>query len=308
MPMTLLEHSKTFQNPLQSGVVEIYARESSILRVLPFTNISGSAYAYNREDTLPGIGFRGINEGFAESVGVLNPLTESLVLAGGDMDVDKFLVETEGPERRATETALKIKAASLMFGAKFFKGSQAIDVRELDGLQSRLTGSQLIGAGSTSGGDALSLAKLDEAIDQTYQPTHIAMSKAMRRLLSTAARTSGVAGNLVWDKDEFGRQIALYNGLPILEIEQDNTGAEVLGFTEANPGGGSPASTSIYVMSLGSDTLFGIQSKPMQVTDLGEQDSKPVYRTRVEWYPGIVIRHPRAATRLNGIKLAAVVA
>lgn len=308
MPMTLLEYSKTFQNPLQSGVVQIYAQESAILRVLPFTSIAGNAYSYNREDTLPGIGFRGINEAFSESVGVLNPQTESLVIAGGDADVDKFLIDTEGAERRAIETASKIKAMSLVWGAKFFKGSTLTEAREFDGLQVRLGGAQLIGAGATSGGDALSLAKLDEAIDQTYQPTHIAMSKAMRRLLSAAARTSGVAGNLVWDKDEFGRQVAMYNGLPILEIEEDNTGAQVLGFTEANPGGGSPASTSIYVMSLGQDTLFGIQAAPPDVRDLGEQDSKPVFRTRVEWYSGLALRHPRAATRLNGIKNAAVVA
>lgn len=308
MALTLIEGAKTLNNPIDQAVVEIYAKESPILGVLPFMGISGNAYKYNREDTLPGIGFRGVNEAYTESTGVLNPLTEALVIAGGDLDVDTFIVQTEGGNRRAIETAMKIKALSLAWGAKFFKGDSVSSPAEFDGLQARLTGSQKVAAGNTSGGDALSLSLLDTAIDQTYAATHIAMSKAMRRRLTQASRNSSVGGILATTQDVFGRQIATYNGLPILEIDVDNTGTAVLGFTEANPGGGSAVGTSIYVLSLGLDTLCGIQNGLPRTKDLGEQQSKPAFRTRVEWYSGLVVRHPRAATRLWGIKDAAVVA
>lgn len=116
MALTLIEGAKTLNNPIDQAVVEIYAKEAPILGVLPFMSISGNAYKYNREDALPGIGFRGVNESYSESTGVLNPLTEALVIAGGDLDVDTFIVATEGGNRRAIETAMKIKALSLAWG------------------------------------------------------------------------------------------------------------------------------------------------------------------------------------------------
>ena len=57
----------------------------------------------------------------------------------------------------------------------------------------------------------------------------------------------------------------------------------------------------------GPGKLSGIQNGGMSVRDLGEQDSKPVFRTRVEWYAGIALWHGRAAARLRGISDAAVV-
>ena len=44
------------------------------------------------------------------------------------------------------------------------------------------------------------------------------------------------------------------------------------------------------------------------VRDLGELQTKPVMRTRVEWFPGIALFHPRAAARLWSIADAAVTA
>jgi hypothetical protein len=54
--------------------------------------------------------------------------------------------------------------------------------------------------------------------------------------------------------------------------------------------------------------LQGIQSGVMDVRDLGEVQAQPVVRTRVEWYAGIALFHPRAAARLWSIADAAVVA
>jgi hypothetical protein len=54
--------------------------------------------------------------------------------------------------------------------------------------------------------------------------------------------------------------------------------------------------------------LQGIQSGVMDVRDLGEQNSASVKRTRVEWFSGICVEHPRAASRLWSIGDLAVVA
>jgi hypothetical protein len=271
MSLTLVEAAKVAANngeDFRSAIIELYARSSDILRVLPFQDIDGSALKYNREETLPGVGFRGVNEAYTESTGVVNPIVEPLVIAGGKLDVDRYILKTMGENQRSIQEAMKIKALSLAWTKTFIKGSNSTEPREFDGLQTRFIGDQLIAAGATSGGDALSLAKLDELVDVVDEPGFLVMSKAMRRLLSTAARTAAVGGDLQWDKDDFGAQVAIYSGLPI---------------------------------------LIGIQNKGIDVADLGEQ-ADPVFRTRIEWYNGIALFHGQAGGRLHGIKNAAVTA
>lgn len=306
MALTLVEAAKLNSGDvIRSAIIEQYARSSGILMVLPFEDIQGNALRYNREQKLPGVGFRGVNEAYQESTGMLNPVTEPLVIAGGDLDVDKFIVDTMGEVQRSTQETMKVKALALAWEATFIKGDSSSEPREFDGLQRRVTGNQLLAAGSTSGGDALSLSKLDELIDQVSSPTHLLMSKAMRRRLTQAARSIG--GFIQWTEDAFGRQIALYGDLPIVTVENDNNDMPILGFDEACPGGGATG-TSIYCVSLGDGMLTGIQSGPIDARDLDELEQKPAFRTRVEWYSGIAVFNGKAAARLWGIKDAAIVA
>lgn len=308
MALTLLEAAKLETGDLiRQAIIEMYAGSSDILTVLPFENIPGNALKYNREQSLPGVGFRGVNESYTESTGVLNPLTESLVIAGGDLDVDKFIIDTMGASQRSVHEQMKVRALALAWTKKFIKGDTASDPREFDGLQTRLTGSQLIAAGSTSGGTALSLAKLDEAIDQTLNPTHLLMSKAMARKFAAAARNTSVAGFVNYSTNELGKRIMSYNDLPIITVDLDNTGSAILPFTEAATSGGATA-TSLYVLSLGSDSLIGLQNGGMDVRDLGELQTAPKFRTRVEWYNGIAMFNGRAATRLYSIADAPITA
>jgi hypothetical protein len=303
MALTLIEAAKRNSGDvIKQAVIEIYAKNSDILRVLPFENIAGNALKYNQEQALPGVGFRGVNEGYTESTGILNPVTEALAIAGGDIDVDIFIDKTQGSDQRAVQESMKIKALALSFTKTFIKGDSEAISKEFDGLQVRIVGDQLIDAGATSGGDALSLGKLDEMIDQVDDPNYLIMNKTMRRRLTVAARTAAVGGDIQYGLDEFGRQITMYNGLPILIADKDNTNTAILPFTEANPGGGTAASTSIYCISTLDGMVTGIQNGEIDVKDLGELQTAPAYRTRIEWYVGMTIYNGKAAARLRGIK------
>lgn len=300
--LTILEASKLNDNPLASGIVEIIASANPVLERLPFVAISGNAYRYNREGTLPGIAFRGYGEGYTESTGVVNPQVESLTIMGGDSDYDVALVKQnagQSNDLRAAHDALKAKAASLTWLKTFFDGDSVANPKEFDGLNRRLTGGQLLSL--ATGGGTLTLAKVDELIDAVNgTPDMLLMPKAIRRKIGAlASGTAAVAMSL----DLLGRPMMSYAGVPIGVIEDDATGAAILGFDE-DDGSGNLDTCSIYALRLGLDALHGIQTAPIDVRDLGEIDSKPAMRTRIEWYSGVVVKHPKAAARLRFINNA----
>jgi hypothetical protein len=312
--LTLIEAAKLYiQNgeDVRGAVVQMFGESNNVMRYLPFTDINGNALNYAQEGTLPGVAFRGVNESFTPSTGVINPIVEPLRIAGGEVDVDTFIIDTMGMEARSTHEAMKIKAITQDFQRVFFKGDNATNKAEPDGLQNRLTGDQVISnaSGSPLAAAALSLAKLDETIDAVSNPTHIFMSKALKRRLSAAARSSSISGNIQMGLDQFGASVMLYNGIPVVAIADAADKDTVLTFTETASVGSSNASTSIYVVSLMPGMLTGIQSAGgMNVRDLGELDDKPVYRTRVQWYASIALLHSRAAARLRDIIDGAVTA
>ena len=82
MALTLLEAQKLASDPLTYELIEEFVT-GELIATIPFEDIDGAGVFYNREEALPGIGFRGYNEAHEESVGVLNPESEALKLFGG---------------------------------------------------------------------------------------------------------------------------------------------------------------------------------------------------------------------------------
>lgn len=308
--LTLIEAAKLAFNggeTRRAAVISLYARTSAWLAQIPFATIAGNSYAYNQEGALPGIAFRGINEGYVASHGVINPASEALRIVGGDLDVDKFLVRTQGAAVRTTHETMKTKALAHAVTTKLIKGDSTVDPREFDGLQRRIpvTGTQFVSGGTTDAGDPLSLFKLDQLIAKVAGPNkRLWMPQSLALRFGQAARNKDVAGTIMFDKNELGQQIMRYNGIPIDVAFPDNDGTEPLAFDEqgdllGTPGGSSAA--SVYCVSLGEGYLSGIQSGPMEVRDLGELDTLPVVRTRIEWYASLLLEHPRAVARYGGI-------
>lgn len=314
--LTLLEASKLYAQrgeDFRSAIVEMYAMSVPLMKVMTFESINGMALNFNREQSLPGIAFRGVNESYTASTGVVQNLTEPLKIVGGSLDVDKFILDTKGPEARGVHERMQIKAITQDIQRAFFKGDNTTTPKEFDGLQNRLTGDQVISnkrAASPAGGEVLSLNKLDETIDAVYNPTHIFMSKAMKRRLSAAARNSSVGGNINFMPDEFGKKIMFYGDLPVIAMEDAYGGDTVLPFSEAaSDAGGSAVNTSIYVVSFGDMMCTGIQGfNGLDARDIGLLESGTAERTVVEWYVSFVLYHARAAARLRDIVDGAVVA
>lgn len=309
MAYTLVEAAKREENQLLRGIMEMYGQAAQLLDFLPLQDIDGSAYTYNTRTKLPTVGFRGIGETFTPSSGVVNPQTESLRFAGGEIEVDNAIIRTQAGrsvgEHMATESEAQAMAFAKMLSKKIIKGDSSSDPREFDGLQRRLINSQLIAQGSSSGGDALTLAKLDEAIDAVVgTPDVLVMNKTMRRKVNSLIRAAGQAQEQV--TNQFGRQFDAYRGIPIAIVEEDETDVEILDFDEAAPGGGSSVCTSIYPVRFGADQFVSLLQGGggMSVQNFGEIPTKPAHLMRVEWYVTLAVFHGRSASRLYGIKNA----
>jgi hypothetical protein len=289
MALTLLEAQKHARTPQELAVVTELAA-GQLLSALPFRNIEGNGLFWKREEALPDVGFRNYNGALAESYAEVSQQSESLKLFGGDIKVDRAIVDLEGAEAKAYQIQARVRAMRMAWEALFIKGNSNQSPSEFDGLQARIkSGSSQY---FTNGAGALSLAKLDEAIDNVDAQggrKYLVMSKSARRALTRQARTNTQIDIV---RSEFGYQQLVYAGIPVLELDRDHKNVAILDAT--------PTAQDLYVVAFGNDLLTGIQNGGVNVRELGESHAQPQLITRVEWYVGLALINGRAAARLAG--------
>jgi len=160
MGLTILEAAKQETNPQRVAVIRELA-ESELIGIMPFRNVQGGL-DYAVEAELPSVGFRGYNETYDETYGVINPQYERLKFFGGDIDVDIQRIKNYGPQAKAEQVQMKVRSMRLTFEDYVINGDESSDPRAFDGLKVRVnTGSSQ--AVNVNG--ALSLTALDELID-----------------------------------------------------------------------------------------------------------------------------------------------
>jgi hypothetical protein len=308
MAVTLAESAKLSNNTLRAGVIETFIELSPVLDRLPLMEIEGNAYVYNQEATLPGVAFRAVNAGYTEGTGAFTQKTESLAILGGDADVDRFIQQTRSnvQDQRAAQTRMKVKAATYMFQDTFINGDVSVDANSFDGLKKRLTGAQVIDAatnglaviGADSAARQTFFDKIDELLAAVPGADALYMNATIKGKFKGAARREGH-----WDvtRDDFGRPVDTYNGVPLLDIGTKGDGTLVIPQTETQGTAGNIAS-SIYAVAYGEgegdNGVTGLTNGGVQVDDLGELETKPALRTRIEFYCGVALFGGQAAGRL----------
>jgi len=300
MALNLSEAKKHASNPQELAIVSELAA-GPLLSVLPFRNIEGNGLFWKREESLGDVGFRNYNANYAEAYAEVSQQSESLRLFGGDIKIDRAILDLEGAESRAYQVQAKTRAMRLAWESLFINGDSNQSPSEFDGLASRLpaadyaSNSQVIRNGSSA--TALDLNALDEAIDAVDAQggtKYLVMSKSARRHLTKQARTSA---QIDIARNEFGYQQMVYAGLPVIELDRDHQNAPILD--------SSPSDQSIYVVTFGNDLLTGIQNGGIQVRDLGESTASPQIVIRVEWYCGLAMINGRSAARLTNVNATA---
>lgn len=318
MPINATDFANAKNPKLYKKVIETVNGSSPILDFLPFMPLDNDTFKYNSEGALPGISYRNYNEEYPESTGVINPTIEKLQMFGGDSDIDVKQMEANGgiPWRESKDMQ-KAKAQGLFFTNEFIVGdSQSGAVTRIDGLRTRITGNQILDAGSTNGGDELTLDMLDELTMLVDGETpdlllmHPFFKLKINRLMRGAVQaTEPVSGN-------FGRIYQTYASIPMatfgsFQLEDvTNPGTyltfDPLGFNEPDLDDGDQSVTSsIYAINFGQgEYVSGLQCGAFDVEDCGKLPGTNMQRTKLDWMAGLALFHPKSAARLRGLKKA----
>ena len=301
--LTLLEAAKASQDVIERVVAKTIVEASPILEYLPFKIINGPAYRYHRESSLGTISFRGVGGTYTADSGVINPEFEALVIMGGEVVIDNFEVEVMGNlvDLKGSKYRMKARQAGITFSEQFFEGDTVVTEFGFDGLRKRLVGTQKIGS---TVGAALVLADLDQLLDtvigENSQKT-LFMSQSVRRKVTSLVQAVTGSGLINFTQDAFGRQQIAYATCPIRVIVREDDGSTFFNYDE-DPGDGTSDTASIYCVRAGTDYVHGISNKSLPgVKDFGETEAAPQHKGRIEWFPGLVVKHPRSASRLQGI-------
>ena len=294
MGLSLIEAAKHKTRVERLAVIKTFT-EGQLISRLPFRNLLGGALKFAVEKKMPRVGFRAVNEGYRRDYGAVENDTEFVHLFGGDRDVDRSIVDLNGPEARASQTEQKVRSMRLTLEAAVINGDAAFDPRAFNGLSKRLPPGGPQTVDNTSG--SVKLTRLEALVDSVnaYGSEKVLLtSKAGRRQISSACRAAG--GDLYQVMD--GRH--WFEDTEILCLEEDANGNDVLGFGEA---GGT---TSIYCCAFGDEQMTGLQGPfegryGISVRDFWEVQDAPVFRTRVDWYVGFAVCDQKAIGRLFNI-------
>ncbi len=305
MALTLAEASKLSNDMLLQGVVETIAKESPILRQLPFIEIVGNGLTYNQENALPSIDFYDVGDPWNESTPTFTQVTAQLKIMGGDADVDNFLKATRSniQDLEAAVIELKAKALKDKFEETFIYGDSAVSAKQFDGIRKLIDteteGSQVIAMGAT--GATLTLAKLDELIDAVKggKLDMLLMSRRSRRKINALVRAAG--GMMVTDRDKFGNFMEFWDGIPIGVSDWILDTHVVAGSLETATTGGT--SSTIYALQTGEGALCGLTAPGGLVAEpIGSIETKDASRTRLKWYVSLALFSSIKAAALIGVQ------
>ncbi len=318
MAWTIAELSKIETDLLRRSVLDTLMMESNLMEIVPWETIGQLATTVVKIKDLPSIGFRKINAGYTEGTGHFEQKTESISLFGHDIDTDKAIARAKNTiaDARAIQQTLTLKAMAYAFNDKFITGDPGTTPDEFKGLQKRVTDIYTEGytdqyidlADTTDKGilrdTAARFAFLDKLNTLIYAikghaPDFLLMNKKMLLAVRSLLAREKLLDST---KDIFDRRIDMYLGARMIDIGvKADQSTEII--TNIETLGGGSYETAIYAIKFGIGELtWGIQQYPLEVVDLGELESKPVYRTRVDWNLGLATVDPRSVARLYGIR------
>lgn len=298
MALLKVEADKMSNNQLVAGLIEEIITVNEMFGMLPFAQVNGKAYVYHRENVLPTVDFLDPNDTVTENAGTYTEIVTKLRIMAGDVDVDKFLNETESDSNNqlAVALALKVKAMARQYQDTSVNGDNSLNAKSFDGLRALTTPGQTLPIAANGG--SLTLTAIDQLVDQVpNKPDFLLMRAGTRRAYVALVRAAGGTNAAMIQHPNFAVPILAHNGVPIVQNDF-LPGNEVQGTSGA-------VCASIYAVRAneadGVHGLYGGTDAGMRVELIGTVQNKDAIRTRVKWYCGMALKSTKSLARLSGL-------
>lgn len=297
MPLLASVAQTLSQSQMERGVIETLIDRDDTLQMLPFMNVKGKSYVYNRENAAGAAAFLDPNDTVAEGAVDVTQITALLKIIAGDVDVDKFLSSTmdDHNDQTAIQVQAKVKAVGKLFHTAFATGDSSSNAKSFDGIAKLTDPAMTISAGTN--GAAVTLAMLDQLKDQVIMGADaLVMRRGTWRGIKQLMRAAGGTRPEMLQLPNFGYPVPAFDGIPVLMND----------FLPGNETQGSSSVTcSIYAARFNeADGLHGIvggEAAGVVVEDIGTVQNKDARRVRVKWYVGLALKSTKSLARLAGI-------
>ena len=324
MAITLAEAKVGMADKVDQQVVDEFRRSSLLLDRLVFDNAispgtggSTLTYGYVQLKTPSTAAVRAINAEYTAGEAKREEKTAKAVIMGGSFEIDRVIQNTSGAvDELAFQAQQKIKATSNYFHNLVINGTSSSSgagyvANTFDGLRKLLNGtsnelSTDIDLSDASKLDSNSNAFIDQldalvhAVDGDV--TMLLMNADMLLKVRAAARRAGYYDRT---KDDFGRVVELFGGIPLMDCGKYYNGSasvDVIG--TSTPTTSAAGTSSIYAVSIGLDGFHGISPTGTGViSSYMPNMTSPgaVKKGEVELVAGVVLKNTLKAAALNGI-------
>ena len=316
MAITLQEAKIGMADKVDQQVVDMFRRSSLLLDNMVFDNCispgtggSTLTYGYIQLKTPATAAVRTINAEYTPGEAKREKKTTNAIIMGGAFQVDRVLQNTAGAaDEVAFQAEQKIKATANYFHNLTINGDS--ENGTFDGLKKLLAGSanELVSSVSLTTSEELDdnynafLDEMDGFISTLDgNASMLLMNRAMLVKLRSIARRAGYYERT---KDDFGRVVETYAGVPMVDMGKYFNGEETVDVVETDAQG----KTAIYAVSLGLDGFHGISPVGDGVVNCYMPDlSAPgaVKTGEVELVAGVALKNTLKAAVLKDIAIGA---
>lgn len=328
MPITMYDMARLKETNYEKGIVEMFIRESDLLKVLPFETVDTMSVQTRRMNGLPTITWRARGQRFSDGgMPGYETVTDALFNVGQEINIDDADMKDKGPyivNPLKFNTEAKVRAIVYDFHDKFINGDHAVDQNAPEGLKVRIgnlaAGQTLYGASEidvrpaniTVANAYTWLARIDEAkyncdghsADVCFTDADFirALKNALRvtnQYVDPHNPVTDVNARPTSNTPPAGKAFT-YDGVDYVDMGVKGDQSTHIVATETVTNACRPA----YFVKLGGNYLSVIQYAPLDIKEPFMLDDAVTFRSTISWYVGFRHVHNRFAVKLTGQRVA----
>lgn len=326
MPVTLAEARSNVQDDVQAGIIDEFRKSSFLLDAMTFDDVvspgTGSStltYGYHRLLTQPTAQFREVNTEYTPQEVTRQRVTVDLAIFGGAYEIDRVIADNLSAliSEVNLQATQKVKAARALFHDTVINGDSAVNSTSFDGLDVAVAGStteynaasEIDISGSLTPAQAFDfMDELDNFLSELDEKPTALMGN--NRLITKIKGVARRAGYLTESEDAFGRSVAGYDGIALVDLgDKPGSNQPVVPIESRDPDGDGTSTTGLtdlYAARMGLDGFHGLSPAGRELVRQWLPDyttAGAVKKGEVELVAAVALKATKTAGVLRNIKV-----